>query len=293
MTPLLQQALEVTKLTLALGLVPRATFHEDGVTRESDTTHTTMLGILGVALVNRFPEMGLDPGLVAQFSLVHDFPEAICGDTNSMGITAEAKLAKDCREAEANDQVIRQLAGFPSIADLLLDYHEQRVPEARFVRVLDKVMPKLTHALNAGTTPAALGMSPEEMEKVHDVQVEALCAEYPDMPGPLLDLLREACDHAVTSYCEGGRWKSQVTAKPAADLGSWPAQHGTSTPPVAAKSGFVIERNRSFYAGEGRGVASMQEARVYASEAEARADGEAWTPPYPGTQVLPFQPELS
>lgn len=184
----LQQALEVARLTLALGLAPRATFHEDGATPESDTTHTTMLGILGIALANRFPEMKLDPGLIAQFALVHDFPEAICGDTNSLGITAEAKLAKDCREAEAYVQLQDRLRGFSSIEVLMENYHEQQLPEAKFVRVLDKVLPKLTHALNGGAALPALGVSPESLRQKHDAQIAALCAEYP--PGSVAGSLR-------------------------------------------------------------------------------------------------------
>jgi hypothetical protein len=65
----------------------------------------------------------------------------------------------------------------------------------------------------------------------------------------------------------------------------------TPVGPAQVREGFVVERNGSFYAGEGRGVALMREAKVYASEAEALGDGEAWIPVYPNTRVVPFQPE--
>jgi len=307
MTPILQQALEVAKLTLALGLVSRATLHEDGVTPESDTTHTTMLGILGVALANRFPEMGLDPGLIAQFALVHDFPEAICGDTNSLGITAEAKLAKACREAEAYVQLQDRLSGFFSIEVLMDNYHKQQLPEAKFVRVLDKVLPKLTHTLNEGAALPALGVSPESLRQKHDAQIQALCAEYPDMQPPLLALLREACEHAFASYRDGGalgtRPGSQSRGPPLVTVRFSPiipgphrfsiqwAEKGASVEPAQVREGFVVERNGSFYAGGGRGVSLMREAKVYVSEAAALDDDEAWIPVFPNTRVVPFQPE--
>jgi len=73
-----ERLIEIAKLVMDFGKVNRATKYPDG-TPESDTTHTVMLGVICVYL-NHALGLGMNSGLIAQLSLVHDLHEAICGD---------------------------------------------------------------------------------------------------------------------------------------------------------------------------------------------------------------------
>ena len=68
------------RLALRFGRVDRITYHDDGVTAESDTDHTVMLGLIACAFAAaHLPD--LDVGLIAEFAPVHDLVEVYAGDT--------------------------------------------------------------------------------------------------------------------------------------------------------------------------------------------------------------------
>jgi 5'-deoxynucleotidase YfbR-like HD superfamily hydrolase len=134
---------DLARLALQFGRVDRAVYHEDQTTPESDTDHTVMLGWVACALAATwYPQ--LDLGLVAQFALVHDAPEVYAGDTPTLRITDAERAAKAAREDAAVDRLTaefaRQLSWFPNT---LRRYEQQQLPEARFVRGVDKILPKL------------------------------------------------------------------------------------------------------------------------------------------------------
>jgi 5'-deoxynucleotidase YfbR-like HD superfamily hydrolase len=188
----LRTALYLAQLGFAFGRVDRITFHEDGATPESDTDHTIMLALIAVELAPRH----LDRGLVALYALVHDLVEVYSGDTQTLKITAEIRADKQRREADALTRLVHELGpgsplgGGSPLGTLLEAYEKQVAPEARFVRLLDKVMPKLTHLLN-GCAAAKKLVTFEEFELAHEEQHAALTAEYPEFPETLA-LLREA-----------------------------------------------------------------------------------------------------
>jgi putative hydrolase of HD superfamily len=156
---LADQLTSLGSLAMAFGRVDRITYHPDGVTPESDTDHTVMLGWLACAMAARlYPN--LDLGFVAQFALVHDAPEVYAGDTPTLRIDQTERAAKAGRERAAIKKLALEfdesLAWFP---DTIICYEYQRLPEARFVRALDKVLPLLTDLLNC-----AIHLSREEMD---------------------------------------------------------------------------------------------------------------------------------
>lgn len=189
--------LHIARLSLAFGRVDRATFHEDGVTPESDADHTFMLGLLAVEVADAHPELGLDLGKLAALALVHDFPEVYAGDTNTAGgLTPEQREAKRQREIEAVLRLRAELrrADRPSaILDLITTYEEGDCPEARFLRYLDKITPKLTHALNANAALRRDGWFVERLRERHRAQGAELAAAYPEFAGVLGPLFDAAC----------------------------------------------------------------------------------------------------
>lgn len=179
---LADKLLDLARLSLLFGRTERATFHEDGVRVETDTDHTVMLGLAACALAAEHGD--LDIGAVAQFALVHDLVEAYAGDTPTLQLlTDAAKADKRARESAAHDRIIAEFGEvMPWIDQTIDEYERQQWPEARFVRALDKVMPKLTHILNGCATPKAQGATAAELRERYAEQgrdMASYAAEFP------------------------------------------------------------------------------------------------------------------
>lgn len=183
--------LTIASHAMTLGRVERATWHPDGHS-ESDTTHTCMLGLIAIGLQ---PHAGvaLDAGLLAQLAYVHDYPEIYAGDTNTAGgLTDAQRAAKDAREAVALERIYSELRDLPALAAMVQMYEAQECAEARWLRYLDKIMPKLTHWWNRCAAVIELGMSLEDVKATHARQGAELRARYPEFT-MLHDLFRMAC----------------------------------------------------------------------------------------------------
>ena len=135
--------MKIGEITVAFAGVERATYYP-GNRPENDVEHSFHLAASAVEMAATYhPE--LDTGLVAQFSLVHDFPEVITGDIPTFNITPEARAAKEAAEKLATEKLLRELP--PHLAQLLRRYEEQLEPEARFVRFIDKLLPAVVHSV--------------------------------------------------------------------------------------------------------------------------------------------------
>jgi putative hydrolases of HD superfamily len=188
---------DIGKLVLSFAKVNRVTRHEDGIRPESDTDHTVMLSVCSCALAKKlYPE--LDLGKVAQFAIVHDLVEAYAMDTDSFGITAERKKEKDDREHEAFLRIEREFKDvFPWIVDTMRAYEERDSKEARFVKTLDKVMPKITHILNRAGVFKKREETIEAMKNHFDTQSVHCEQNYAfDMP-EVIALLREVNEEVL------------------------------------------------------------------------------------------------
>lgn len=143
--------IELGEIVLQFGRVDRITLQEDGVTPESDTDHTVMLSVVACALAAEYKK-DLDVGLVSQFALVHDLVEVYAGDTpNLHGTPLDTTMgsSKEKRERDALEKIAEKFNGtFPWLSATIQKYELLDTKEARFVKVLDKAMPKVTHVLN-------------------------------------------------------------------------------------------------------------------------------------------------
>jgi putative hydrolase of HD superfamily len=173
------KTIELGRLILQYGLTLRATHHEDGETRETDTTHTVMLGLMACAYADIYAPQ-LDKGKIAQYALVHDFAEVYAGDTVTFGLKDEAEMkAKEEREAAALERIKEEYAdSYPWIAHTIEDYERLDEPEARYVKVFDKIMPKIVHIINKGVTVRALGHTNDSTAAFHAYQIEKLRNSY-------------------------------------------------------------------------------------------------------------------
>jgi putative hydrolases of HD superfamily len=141
----------------ALKEVQRAGWLRAGVTEpESVAAHSW--GMALIALLRCPPE--LDRERVLALCLLHDIGEAIIGDiTPHDGISREVKRHRE-RAAAA-----RLLGAWPRLWGLWEDYEQQRSPEARFVKELDR----LDMALQAERYRRTRGIDSREFSESADL----------------------------------------------------------------------------------------------------------------------------
>jgi len=197
----IDRLIQLGRLSLQFSRVNRITLHEDGERLESDTDHTFMLTLIACAIASEHPELGLDVGLVAQLCQVHDLVEVYAGDTPTLNITAEERVIKAMREAEALQQLLREFHHVPWLWGMLRRYEEQNCLESHFVRYVDKLMPKITHLLNDGAALAPQGVTTaKQLMARHIAQGFELKRKYPCFPpvDQLFDALTMRCDRDLT-----------------------------------------------------------------------------------------------
>lgn len=174
-----ESVLALGGLALAFGRVNRRTYHEDGVTPESDTDHTVMLGLVALAYADRYAPR-LDKGLIGQYAFAHDLVEVYAGDTPTLHIqTEDAQAAKKEREDAALARLHAEFdAVFPWIARTIEEYESLATPEARFVKFIDKILPKITHILNEGKVMQEEGFDREKTRAKLEHQFESIAQSY-------------------------------------------------------------------------------------------------------------------
>ncbi len=170
-------------LSLTFGRVERLTRHQDGTTPESDTDHTVMLGLIACAFAAaHLPD--LDVGLVAQYALVHDLVEVYAGDTPTLRkLSAQEQAAKTDRERAAHRRIDAELGrDLPWVPATIGAYEARTSPEARYVKAVDKLLPKITHILNGCATIHEHGMDAADLEARFASQLEELRHYAADFP---------------------------------------------------------------------------------------------------------------
>ena len=112
--------------------------------KENDAEHSYHLTMTAIELASQlYPKLNV--GLVAQFAAVHDLVEVITGDIPSHTLTKKQREEKHKTEMAALPQLLAELP--PYSADLVQRYEEQIEPEARFVCVVDKLLPAIIHTV--------------------------------------------------------------------------------------------------------------------------------------------------
>lgn len=168
----LERAINLASFAIQFAEVHRVTAHPDG-RPESDATHTVMLSLLACELAPPW----MDRGLLCQMSLVHDLAEAYVGDTDtSRGLTEEQAESKSIREEKARVMLGERFGRLSWVISTLDRYEAQDCHESRYIRVLDKVLPKLVHHLNGGRVMKH--EDGDEVRRVHDTQFMSLQEQY-------------------------------------------------------------------------------------------------------------------
>jgi 5'-deoxynucleotidase YfbR-like HD superfamily hydrolase len=105
------------------------------------------------------------------------------GDTMSVNLTKEGKEDKDKREASSLQKIERQFMRiYPWITETINEYESLESKEARFVKVLDKVMTRITNILDNGAAIRHHGLSYEEMRRHYGKQREIMETQVTEFP---------------------------------------------------------------------------------------------------------------
>ncbi len=169
-----QRAVEMALIDRAVYLTPER--------MENDAEHSFHLGLTAMELAEIFYPK-LDSGLVAKYSLVHDLIETITGDVPTYNLTKSELEEKRQTEHDALPQLRQKL---PEHTRKVLDeYEEQKIPEARFVRVVDKLLPAIIHTIlpeaNKEEFFRRFGIKDEEhLAQLSAARTRALKADYPE-----------------------------------------------------------------------------------------------------------------
>lgn len=179
----------LARLALQFSRVERVTRHEDGERPETDSDHSIMLALVACDLA----PSSLRSGRIAEFSVVHDLVEVYAGDAQTLTIDAAGRVEKAERERAAFARLRAELGETSWVIVTLAAYEAQIEPEARYVRLMDKVLPKLTHLFNRGVAAKKL-TDLQGFREAHEAQHRKLVADYGDEPWALetLSLLHEA-----------------------------------------------------------------------------------------------------
>ena len=173
-----EKVIDLAQLCLRFGRVNRGTYHEDGKRLESDTDHTVMLAVVACAFATQYAPH-LDVGRIAQFAIVHDLVEAYAGDTNTLAIASSEANDKEAREAAALARIRDEFGScFPWLTDTIGAYERLDLPEARFIKALDKVLQKVTHILNRGAALREHGVHAGNIDAVNNSQADKMRASY-------------------------------------------------------------------------------------------------------------------
>jgi 5'-deoxynucleotidase YfbR-like HD superfamily hydrolase len=162
--------------------------------QENVAEHSNMLAIIAPVLAEKFYS-DLDGNLIARYASIHDAVEAYVGDTPTHNFSEVDHTEKELKEAEGLAVMRSVYAAYPSFLELVDQYEAQEIPEARFVRVVDKIMPLTSHFPSNGKFLQAYTTS-EKLKNHSSARNDYLRAKYPEFK-KLVDLREKLIQYAA------------------------------------------------------------------------------------------------
>jgi len=146
--PDIHRLIELHKMLILFLEVKRMSFLPGDVRkRENDVEHSYFLAMFAWFLAPHFPN--LDRDRMIRLSLAHDLVEIHAGDTFVFGDQKDLDT-KEERETAAVIQLEEEWADFTEMHEALHEYKDKSTEEAKFVYVLDKLMPTIVNYLSGG-----------------------------------------------------------------------------------------------------------------------------------------------
>jgi putative hydrolase of HD superfamily len=150
------ELIELSKLLGEFGQIKRVTLLPNG-DRETDSHHSFSLALVAYELAMQYaPE--LDSRKILLYALVHDLPELITGDVDTLNASAEELDKKAQTDALALATAKAKLAAAPHVVKALAGYENKKDDEALFVYWIDKMITIPTHFYDNGANLRKLGI---------------------------------------------------------------------------------------------------------------------------------------
>lgn len=151
------EIIELSRLLGEFGQIKRVVKLPNG-DNETDSHHSFSLALIAFELAVQFaPE--LNHKKILLYSLVHDLPELITGDVNTLKSSREELLKKAQHDSEALERIKTTLEFAPNIVLALESYEKKADDEALFVYWIDKMITIPTHFFDNGANLKELGIS--------------------------------------------------------------------------------------------------------------------------------------
>lgn len=151
------EIIELSRLLGEFGQIKRAAKLPNGE-HETDSHHSFSLALIAFELAAQFaPE--LDHKKILLYSLVHDLPELVTGDVNTLRSSQEELLKKAKQDQEALEKTKRILEFSPNIIVALEAYESKADQEALFVYWIDKMIVIPPHFFDKGENLKRLGVT--------------------------------------------------------------------------------------------------------------------------------------
>lgn len=151
------EIIELSRLLGEFGQIKRAAKLPNGE-HETDSHHSFSLALIAFELAAQFaPE--LDHKKILLYSLVHDLPELVTGDINTLQSSQEELLKKAKQDLEALEKTKSILEFSPNIIDALEAYESKADQEALFVYWIDKMIVIPPHFFDKGENLKRLGIA--------------------------------------------------------------------------------------------------------------------------------------
>lgn len=117
--------------------------------RENDAEHSFQLGVVALYLIDK-DSLQLNKQKVLEYALLHDLVEIFAGDTYFLA--DKSKEDKHASEYKAYKEILSRFPQFKTYEKRFIEYESKKNKEARFVYVLDKILPAINIYLNDGKT---------------------------------------------------------------------------------------------------------------------------------------------
>ena len=140
-------ATELGGLAMKFARIERAPRYDEK-TRENNAEHSFMLSLVATELASELYAEQMNSGLITQYAIVHDLIEIKTGDTKTFHYDKKDMAKKHNEEQKTLGDLLNELP--PYTAQLLREYESQEVPEARFVKAVDKLLPVIVDILGFG-----------------------------------------------------------------------------------------------------------------------------------------------
>lgn len=196
MSDIAYTALQLSALSSKLALENRTLVNHVTGRPENVAEHSLMLAIIAPVIAEVYYP-NLDANLISRFASVHDAIEAYVGDIATHNIDSKGLKQKAELEAEGLAKLKQDFDLLPSFVKVIEQYEHQTLPEARFVRVIDKWTPVLVHFNDKGATVRSY-TNPKKLVDDYKIHADRLKNEYPDFQE--LIAIREELTELVSEH---------------------------------------------------------------------------------------------